>query len=309
MRCLITACGGFIGSYLAEYLLSQGQTVYAVDRRISKNLRSLNEVSIRQCDILDRECVKKAILEIKPERIFHLASQTFVKPSWEDPEQTFRANVFGTLHILDAVLNAKISPTIEVVCSSSEYAVARDGNPIGEDSLLEPSSPYALSKLAQDYLASLYARAYGMNIIRLRPFAIIGPRKIGDMCSDFARGIVAIERGEQEFLNVGNLDAVRDFLDVRDAVAGLWLISNTGASNEIFNICSGKGYSVRQILERLIQLSNVKINAREETRLMRPLDEPIKIGDNSKLRSLGWTPRIPIDQTLSDILTYWRSEA
>ncbi len=308
MKCLITGSGGFIGSYLAEYLLSQGQTVYAFVRQDSKHLERLNKIQIRHCDILDQKRIREIVREIRPERVFHLASQTLVKPSWEDPELTLRTNVFATLYLLDAIRDAKISPLIEVICSSSEYAATHDEKPIAEDHLLEPSSPYALSKLAQDHLSALYGRAYAMNIIRLRPFFIIGPRKSGDVCSDFARGIVAIERGKSKFLSVGNLDAVRDFLDVRDAVISFWLIAERGHPGEVYNICSGKGYRVQEILERLVSLSPVKVDVRKDPARMRHLDEPVKIGNNAKLQSLGWTPRIPIDETLSAILTYWRAQ-
>jgi len=308
MKCLITGCGGFIGSHLAEYLLSLDQTVYGVGRQASLPLGHLSKVHVKQCDLLDKECVREIILETRPQRIFHLASQTLIKPSWHDPELTIRTNVLGTLYLLDAVRDLGISPTIEIACSSGEYAAANDGRPIGEDQCLEPSSPYALSKLAQDHLAALYARAYEMNIIRLRPFSIIGPRKSGDVCSDFARDIVAIERGQRDCLSVGNLEAVRDFLDVRDAVVAFWLVAERGQLNDVYNICSGRGYKIREILERLISLSNTEISVRQDPDRLRSVDESIKIGRNEKLRRLGWEPKIPLDQTLSDILAYWRSK-
>jgi GDP-4-dehydro-6-deoxy-D-mannose reductase len=307
MKCLVTGAGGFIGSYLVEYLLSQGQTVYALVRQDSKHLKHLNKIQIIHCDILDQRCIREIIREIRPERVFHLASQTLVKPSWEDPELTLRTNVFATLYLLNAIRETKISPLIEVVCSSSEYATY-GGKPITEDHLLEPSSPYALSKLAQDYLAALYWRAYMMSIIRLRPFFIIGPRKSGDVCSDFARGIVAIERRKSKVLNVGNLDPVRDLLDVRDAVIAFWLIAERGHPGEVYNICSGKGYRVQEVLERLISISSVQVDVYKDPACMRYLDEPVRIGDNGKLQSLGWTPRISINETLSDILAYWRAQ-
>jgi len=308
MKCLVTGCAGFIGSHLAEYLLSLDQTVYGVVRQASLPLGHLSKVHVKQCDLLDKKCVRETILETRPQRIFHLASQTLIKPSWQDPELTIRTNVLGTLYLLNAVRDAGISPTIVIVCSSGEYAATNDGKPIGEDHRLEPSSPYALSKLAQDHLAALYGRAYGMNVMRLRPFSVIGPRKSGDVCSDFARDIVAIERGQQDCLSVGNLEAVRDFLDVRDAVAAFWLIAERGQLNEVYNICSGKGYKIREILELLISLANTEIRVRQDPDRIRFVDEPIRIGCNEKLRRLGWEPKIPLDQTLSDVLAYWRSK-
>lgn len=308
MQCLITGASGFIGSHLVEFLLGRGDTVYCLDQRASKFVGNLKgDFNFVQCDILDRERMAQIISDIRPEIVFHLAAQSLPKVSWEDPETTFRVNVFGALYLLDAIRAAGINPVIEVFCSSGEYAVSRDGTPIGEDSPLEPSSPYALSKIAQDHLCVLYWKAYKMRIIRVRPFFIIGPRKVGDVCSDFARGIVAIERGMTNQLTVGNLRAVRDFLDIRDALSAFWLVAKHGTPGDVYNVCSGQGYEISEILERLRSLSQTPIGIQQESARLRPVDEPVKIGDNRKVRGLGWEPLIPIDQTLVDILSYWRN--
>jgi GDP-4-dehydro-6-deoxy-D-mannose reductase len=171
-----------------------------------------------------------------------------------------------------------------------------------------PSSPYAVSKLAQDHLGRLYHEAYGLKIVRCRPFFLIGPRKRGDVASDLARGVVAIERGLGEDLPVGRLDVVRDLLDVRDGVEALWLLANCGRMDEVYNICSGEGYNLQEVLSVYRKLAKVEVRERVDPSLIRPIDEMVKVGDSAKLRSLGWSPKRPIGQTLRDILEYWRQQ-
>jgi GDP-4-dehydro-6-deoxy-D-mannose reductase len=240
--------------------------------------------------------------------VFHLAAQSLPNVSWQDPETTLRTNVFGTLYLLDAIRAAGIHPSIEIFCSSGEYAVSKDGKPISEDFPLEPYNPYALSKITQDHLSFLYWKAYQMRIVRVRPFFIIGPRKTGDVSSDFARGVVAIERGLSKKLRVGNLDAVRDFLDVQDAVRAIYLIANQGIPGEIYNICAGTGHKVGEIVEELQRLSTAVIETESDPSRLRHLDEPVKIGNNRKLLDLGWSPSIPFQESLAIILESWRSE-
>lgn len=309
MKCFITGASGFIGSHLVEFLLEHGLTVYALDKTLSKFHRNLNgDFHFIPCNILDRDRVFEAVAKAKPDYVFHLAAQSLPKVSWEDPETTFQINVFGTLYLLDAIRAANINPVIEVFCSSGEYAINKDGKPINEDQQLEPYSPYALSKIAQDQLSVLYGKAYQMQIVRVRPFFIIGPRKVGDVCSDFARGVVAIERGLGKKLKVGSLNMVRDFLDVKDALTALYLIVEKGTPGEVYNICSGMGHSIGDIADWLQKLSKVHIEIETDTSLLRHLDEPIKIGDNRKLHALGWNPSINIQDSLAIILESWRNE-
>lgn len=307
MRCLVTGALGFIGTYLVDFLLERGETVYGLVKK-TEGLSSKPGLHLIQCDLLNRSSVLASVAEIQPDFVFHLAAQSLPKVSWEDPEVTFRVNVFGTLYLLDAIRAAQINPIIEIFCSSSEYAVSLDDTPIGENYPLEPSSPYALSKISQDQLCVLYGKAYQMHIVRVRPFFIIGPRKSGDVCSDFAQGIVAIERGRANTLTVGNLDAVRDFLDVRDALMAFWLVAERGIPGAVYNICSGQGLAVSDILERISVLSKTPFEVYQDLSRLRPLDEPVKVGDNSKLLSLGWRSSIPIDKSLADIYAYWQNQ-
>ncbi len=157
--------------------------------------------------------------------------------------------------------------------------------------------------------AYLYWQAYGMRIVRIRPFNITGPRKILDACSDFARGIVAIENGQTETLDVGNLETIRDVTDFRDGLKAIWLLAEKGIPGEVYNICSNKGYKIRDIVDEFVSLANKPIRIRQVPEKMRLLDDPVQIGDNSKLRGLGWEPEISLKRTVADILDYWRSES
>ena len=309
VRCLITGIGGFLGSHLAEFLASQGRPVFGTVHRSSHGLEPVAErVTLLPCDILDRLQVEAAVLKARPQLVFHLAAQSLPALSWKDPETTFKVNVFGTRYLLEAVRRAGLDTTIVVACSSAEYGFsAEEETPIKETTELRPASPYGVSKAAADLLAHLYWRAYGMKVIRVRPFFVIGPRKEGDVCSDFARGIVAVERKEQPSLKVGNLAAVRDFLDVRDAVPALWLLAQKGTPGEVYNLCSGVGHPIQEILDILLSLAKAPVPVEPDPDRLRPADEPALIGDNSRLRALGWRAEHTLPATLAAILGYWRA--
>ncbi len=309
MKYLITGSAGFIGSHLAEYLLKRGAAVYALDTQPGRFLKHLTgEFRFIPCSVLDATRVLEALSHAKPDIVIHLAAQSLPTASWNDPAGTFQTNVIGTLNLLDGIRAARLDSVIEVVCSSGEYAMSHDGAPIGEDFPLEPQNPYALSKVAQDQLCHLYVRAYQMHIIRVRPFFVIGPRKVGDVCSDFSRGIVDVERGRSTKLRVGDLRPVRDFLDVRDAVAALELLADSAEPGSVYNICSGAGHSIGEVLEQLRGLCAASFQIEADPSLLRPLDEPVRIGDNRKLRALGWQASVSFADSLKTILEYWRAE-
>jgi GDP-4-dehydro-6-deoxy-D-mannose reductase len=256
----------------------------------------------------DANLVSEVIKRSKPEYIFHLAAQSFVTTSWENPRLTLRTNVLGTLNLLECLRRMKLDPLVEIVGSSSVYGVrSEDDLPLKEETDFRPTSFYAVSKVGEEMLGYLYAKVYGMKVIRIRPFNMTGPRKIGDACSDFTKGIVEIEKGLKKHMKVGNLETIRDFTDGRDAVNALWIIAKKGIPGEAYNLCSGKCTKMRDILNMAISLSkleNVKIKQVQSK--LRPFDDPIYVGDNSRLRSLGWEPEIPLKKTLSDMLEYWR---
>jgi len=297
MVSLVTGSGGFIGSWLVEHLESLGHKVIRISRS------GPNPV-----DLLDEQAVRGVIAMSRPDQIFHLAAQSLPGVSWENPGATFRANIDGTVNLLEAVRAAGIKPSIIVAGSSSIYKQRPDGSPIREDGPVGPLSPYAVSKLAEEQLARVYAQKYGMRVIAVRPFFLIGPRKSGDVCSDFARGIVAVEKGRAPDLPVGNVRVVRDFLDVRDGVRALVLVAEKGVPGSVYNICSGHGRAIGDVLQRLKSLSTAPVREREDAALMRPIDEAVKVGDPALMKSLGWKPERDIDMTLRDILDYWRAE-
>jgi GDP-4-dehydro-6-deoxy-D-mannose reductase len=261
-----------------------------------------------ESDLLDRTSIAFLIGRVCPDVVFHLAAQSYPDVSWKQPARTFEVNVLGTISLFEEFLAQKLDPIIVVVCSSSEYAPSRDDQPITEQGELVPSSPYAVSKLAQDHLGRLYHEFHRLKVIRCRPFFLIGPRKTGDVASDFARGIVAIERGRQADLPVGNLDVVRDLLDVRDGVEAFWLLSQRGCAGDVYNVCSGRGHSLRDVLSVYKDLASVAVRERLDPDRIRPIEEMVKVGDSSKLNALGWSPRRPIPRVLKDILEYWRRQ-
>ncbi len=309
--CLITGIGGFLGSHLAEFALAQGWTVSGIHRSDSPNIERIRyKVALFRSDILDRTHVENAVQKVRPDVIFHLAAQSSPSVSWTEPERTFHVNVLGTLNLLEVVRAAGLKPVVVVAGSSAEYGFSQPEElPIQEDKPLRPASPYGVSKVASSALALLYHRAFDMQVIVVRPFFVIGPRKTGDVCSSFAQGIVAVERGEQTSLNVGNLETVRDFLDTEDAVRALWLLPEKGVPGQIYNVCSGIGHKIGTVLEAFLRMGSRPIPVEHDPALLRTADEPVVVGDNSRLRALGWIPRVPLDDSLSCIFGHWRSQA
>ncbi len=309
MRCLVTGADGFIGGHLVEHLLAAGAETTGIGLAVNPLLEQLRaRAKFFPADILDPAALAAILAEVQPDAIFHLAAQSLPNVSWAQPAVTFRVNVEGTLNLLDAVRRQCPAARVVVAGSSAEYAPRPDGAPIRETDPLQPSSPYAVSKLAATELARLYQRRYGAGVVVMRPFFLIGPRKQGDVASDFARRIVAIERGAPAELRVGNLDLVRDFLDVRDGVSAMTLLAQSGAAGGIYNICSGRGCSLRELVERMQRLARVPFRVVPDPALVRPVDDLVKIGDPGRLRALGWSPRRDLDATLQDILEYWRAE-
>jgi GDP-4-dehydro-6-deoxy-D-mannose reductase len=295
VKVVVTGADGFLGRHLSERLRGDGADVLALGRQ--------------QCDILDAARLKALVAEARPAQVFHLAAQSSPGGSWAKPAETFRVNVEGTLNVLEAVRAAGIDPVVLVAGSSSEYAMTEQGRPIVETDPQAPLTPYAASKVAAGQCAALYAERYRMKIVRLRPFFLIGPLKTGDVCSDLARRVVAVERGAADAVTVGRLEMVRDFLDVRDGVEAMALLARKGVAGEAYNICSGKGHSIAQILDGYRKLAARPIVDRTDPALLRSGDEPVRIGNPAKLEALGWRPRWPLEQSLAAILDYWRKAA
>ena len=309
-NCLITGCEGFVGSHMADALVAKGLPVWGIVYGETEHLDHLRDrITLLECDLKDRRRVEQVIGVVKPQLVFHFAAQSFVDVSWEDPEETLRTNVLGTFNLMESLRKTDTDPVIEIVGSSSVYGpCSQDEMPLRESKEFQPTSIYAVSKVGEDMLGHFYWRAYGLRAIRVRPFNMTGPRKTLDACSDFTRGIVEIEKGRRRILEVGNLDTVRDFTDGRDAVRALWILAEKGVPGEVYNLCSGKAYRMEEVLRKVMTLSGNKVEYRVVPEKMRPYDDPVYIGDNSKLRTLGWAPQIPFEQTLADMLDYWRDK-
>ncbi len=305
-----------MGSHLADFLLDKKDAeIYGIERGESQteNIKHIKDrLKIVDCDIKDAVLVKRLVFEVKPDYIFHLAAQSFVPTSWDSPADTISTNILGELNIFEAVREAKINSRIQIPGSSEEYgAVKPEDIPIKEDVPLRPINPYGVSKVGQDLLGYQYFMNYGMYIVRTRGFNHSGPRRVEFFAeSNFAKQIALIEKGLiKPVVHVGNLEARRDYTDVRDMVKGYYLALEKGEAGEVYNICSGKVYSIREILDVLINLSEAKVEIFYDPELMRPSDVPMLQGDNSKFREkTGWQPEIPIEKTLEDLLNYWRDK-
>jgi GDP-4-dehydro-6-deoxy-D-mannose reductase len=263
-----------------------------------------------QCDITDADDVDRVLDARRPDRIFHLAAQSYPVKSWSDPVRTMQVNLFGTLHLLEAVRKRHPACQVVVFGSSAEYGnSAAQNESIPETMALEPDSPYGVSKVAADSLADVYSRAFGMNIIRLRPFFVIGPGRGSNVFVEVAKRVVEIENGRADSLAIGNASAVRDLVDVRDAVRAIWTIAEKGNAGAVYNLCSGQARSIREALDIMLKFASRPVRVHTDKEIPRPLDTPRLVGDSSRLRQLGWTPEIPLEQTLADILQFWRTES
>lgn len=305
-RFLVTGAQGFIGWNLVEALVKRGDGVRAWTRSGAGGWSGTVESAV--VDMTDGDAVARDLADFVPDIVVHLCARSLVGPSWEDPALTYRINVLGSIHLLEAARSLSCPPRVLLAGSSAEYAEPVDDALIGEDAPLEPNSPYGTSKLAVDEFARLSGRRYDSDIVRFRPFFLAGPRKTGDVCSDFARRVVAIERGQAKVMQVGNLAVIRDMMDVRDGVAGLLRIADSGKSGEVYNICSGKGVSIGEILETYRRMAQAPFLIETDSTLLRPLDQKSKIGNPAKLQGLGWKPEIHLEETLAGILDYWRHQ-
>lgn len=312
-KALITGITGFVGSHLAEYLIKEKVEVHGASRWRSKtdNIDHLrDQINLIDADLLDAHSLYSIIDKIRPDFIFHLAAQSYVMTSWASPANTMEINLTGAVNLFEAVKKTGHDSVIQIACSSEEYGkVYPDEIPIKETNPLRPLSPYAVSKIAMDYLGYQYYESYGLKIIRTRGFNHTGPRR-GDVFAEstFAKQIAEIEKNKREpIVYVGNLDAERDYTDVRDMVRGYYLAVLKGKPGEVYNICTGKAWKISKVLDYLLSLSKSKIKIAIDPLRIRPSDVPILIGDNSKfVKQTNWEPKIEFTKTLEDLLNYWR---
>jgi GDP-4-dehydro-6-deoxy-D-mannose reductase len=315
MRVLITGITGFAGSHLAEYILSNHSRVdvFGIARwrsRMDNILQIQDKIELVEADLKDMVSLKAALADVKPDRIFHLAAQSFVPTSWKCPAETFAINAIGEINLFESILALNQAPKIQIAGSSEEYGLVFSNEiPMKETNPLRPLSPYAVSKVAQDLLAFQYHKSYAVRAIRTRGFNHTGPRR-GDVfvTSSFAKQIAEIEKKKRPpVIHVGNLEAKRDFTDVRDMARAYWLSLEKGVEGEVYNIGSGQAYSMQEVLDLLMSLSRSKMEVKVDPARLRPSDVPVLLSDSSKFRALtGWRPMIPFKQTILDLLNYWR---
>lgn len=315
MRVLITGITGFAGSHLAEYILREHPhvEVWGLVRwrsPLNNIIHIKDKLHLVEGDLKDYVSLREALKLSKPDRIFHLAAQSFVPTSWKLPAETFSINAIGEINLFEAIRELKIDPLIHIAGSSEEYGLVYENEvPIKETNPLRPLSPYAVSKVAQDLLAFQYFQSYKLKTIRTRAFNHSGPRR-GHVfvTSNFAMQIAMIEKGKQPpEIHVGDLTARRDFSDVRDVVRGYWLSLEKGEPGEVYNISSGRAYQIKEVLDILLSYSKVNVKIVQDPERMRPSDVLLLIGDSTKFRErTGWTPTIPFEKTLKDLLDWWR---
>ena len=316
MRVLITGITGFAGSHLADYLLAEHPDVEIYGtwrwRSRTENIEHLEgRIQLTECDLKDATAVRQTLSDIRPERIFHLAAQSYVPASWQAPAETLNNNIISQTNIFEAMRSLDLDARIQIAGSSEEYGLVHPNEvPIKESNPLRPLSPYAVSKVAQDLLAYQYFRSYGLAAIRTRGFNHTGPRR-GEVfvTSNFAKQIASIEAGLREpVIRVGNLSAQRDFTDVRDIVRAYWLALEKGKPGEVYNLASGRSVTIAELLDMLLELSDAKVEVEVDPDRLRPSDVEILLGDYSKFRDdTGWQPEIPLTQTVEDLLNHWRA--
>ena len=314
-RALITGIAGFAGSYLAEELVREGWEVSGIERHgavLSNLVNLIYRVRVEDCDILSAKDVGYVIRKHKPDAVFHLAGTSFVPDAQNAPQMAFEINVKGSLNILEETRENAPDAGLILISSAEVYGHADTTRmPLTEDNQLRPVNIYALTKVCAEETSFYYHRVGGVNCVVLRPFNHIGPgQRPSFVTSAFALQIARIEAGKQEpVLKVGNLEAVRDFTDVRDMARAYRLAAEYCEPAIPYNICSGKAYKIKEILDKLLTLSDVEIDIRQDPERMRVSEVPLFQGDHTRFsRATGWEPEFSIDETLKTILDYWREQ-
>jgi len=322
LRALITGIAGFVGKHLSTYLVEHfDDDIIGIDIHTDDfffdaahsdiGKEKMKKISLCNLDLEDIEGVRALIQKTQPECIYHLAAQASVGFSWENPVSTFSANVFGGVHVLEAIKKMDHCPRTLMVCTAEEYDHSAEG-PIDEEDKIFPSNPYAISKAALDFFTHTYHKAYDLPVFVSRSFNHIGPGQSDRfVVSDFAKQIAQIEKGKKEpSIYVGNLQAKRDFLDVRDVVAAYKKIIDSGRPGQAYNVCSSNCYKIGDLLEKLISYStqkNIAITADQDK--IRPVDNEIIVGNNNKIKKdTGWCQEHDIDEALMATLDWWRSK-
>jgi GDP-4-dehydro-6-deoxy-D-mannose reductase len=314
LRALITGISGFVGSHLAEYLLEHTDwdvcgTVYGLPDNIA-HIR--DRLVLYPAELSRLEVVRFIIEDARPDYIFHLAAQPIPALSRRDPWFTLENNIRAQLNVLEVLAQSGPHKRVLVVGSSEEYGRVSEGDlPANEDTPLRPLTPYAVSKVAQDYLGLQYYLSNSVAAVRVRPFNHIGPRqRLGFVAPDFASQIAQIEAGlRPPHVSVGAMEVARDFSDVRDIARAYYLVITQGEPGEVYNVGSGQARTTRALLETLVRVSGVTVAVVQDQQRIRPVDAPVMVADCRKLEArTGWKPKISFEQSVQDVLDYWRQQ-
>ncbi|MDO5112677.1 MAG: GDP-mannose 4,6-dehydratase [Clostridia bacterium] len=309
-RALIIGGAGFVGEHLAAHLCACGDTVYVT--KLPQETFRLPDVQTCDLDILDAAALRELLRSLAPAHIYHLAAQSSVGLSWEKPALTIDINVKGACNVLQALAENKSTARLLLIGSGEEYGYIRPGeSPIGEDGPLRPGNVYAVTKAAQNMLGAVYAKAYGLDVMCTRAFNHIGPgQRPGFVLPDFCKRVAQIEAGLCEpVLHVGNLEAERDFTDVRDVVRAYRLLMEKGAAGETYNVGSGSAIAVQTLLDQVLALAKAQIRVMQDPARMRPADVPRIEADTRKIfAATGWRPEIPLETTVAQCLDAWRAD-
>lgn len=312
MIALVTGGTGMVGSHFMDSFRKDGYVVYGIARNSAAcRMAAIQDKSIIRCDILERDHLMKIIMEIKPDVIVHMAAQAFNGDSWNCEYLTHATNYQGTLNVLYCANELKksgIDVKVLLACSSAEYGnITPEDCPLVEERLLTPWTPYGVSKVGVEMLGRQYYLNFGLNVFLPRMFIHVGTgHPPATAIQNFARQLALIKKGALEpEIHVGNLTSARDFIDVRDGVAAMRLLLEKGRPGEPVNICNGKAYKIQEILDMLIEISGTNAKVISDEKLFRVADEPLLLGDNSKIVGMGYVQQYTIKQTLSDVFDDW----
>ena len=308
MNVMITGAAGFIGGFLTKYCVEAGCSVLGLG--VSEPDEVVSGATFEYCDVRDETRLSRLISTFRPDRIFHLAAQSYPTVSLIQPRDTMDINVGGTVNLFECLRSCGMMPVVVVACSSAEYGpVASSDLPTRENHPLRPLHPYGVSKVAQDLLAAQYFANYSIPAIRIRIFNTTGPSKLGDVCSDLTKRAIEIELGiRPPCLSVGNLTSRRAIIDVRDMARALWLSAERCEAGEVYNIGANQIYSVRELIETIRVHLKTSFSIQQDPALMRGCEEPVIAGDISKFqRCSEWRPEIELVTTLQDMIDWWRN--
>jgi len=308
---LITGGTGFAGGHLVEALIKQGYSnIHLTAYRDQPGFLSdlVGKDHIHSLDLTDHQKTKDLFKELKPQQIYHLASLANVGNSFKQQQFILETHLKLQLNVLNAMKEHCPQARLLSIGTALEYQVSDQA--LDENAPIGPNNPYALSKMIQDYLSYSYTQSEKLDIVRARPFNHIGERQaLGFAISDFANEIVKIENGQSSAIKVGNLSAIRDLTDVKDMVLAYIVLMNKGIKGEVYNIGSGIGYSMEDVLQKLIDLAQIKVELEIDPERLRPIDRPVLICNNSKIKNLGWDTQYTIETTLKRVLNWWRNQA